>query len=123
MTRSRTRHVLAKAVLGAATLAGLTATDQSASAAAFPWGISLYTGSGLTGTQTVVDLDDTSCHNLSAPALSAVDVSDSDLYAYYNPGCRTGLPGQSGDSYFIVGSLHSAEFPLPVVSYRVVHNN
>ncbi|GGS55537.1 hypothetical protein AB0E75_13130 [Streptomyces griseoviridis] len=123
MTRRRTRHVLTTAVLGAATLAGLTVTGQPASATAFPWGISLYTGSGLTGTQTVVDLDDTSCHNLSEPALSAVDVSDSDLYAYYNPDCRTGLPGQSGDSYVIVGSLHSAEFALPVVSYRVVHNN
>ncbi|MCZ9338173.1 hypothetical protein NGM37_10335, partial [Streptomyces sp. TRM76130] len=73
--------------------------------------------------QAVVDLDGTSCHNLSEPALSAVGVSDPDLYVYDNPACRTGLPGRSGDSYFIVGSLHSAEFALSVVSYRVVHDN
>ncbi|MET8564055.1 hypothetical protein ABZV75_27085 [Streptomyces flaveolus] len=123
MPGSRTRRSLIGAAAGAITLLTWATATQPASAAPYPWGISLYTGEGLTGTRTVVDLDDTSCHNLSEPALSGVDVSDSDLYAYYDPDCRTGLPGSDGDSCYILGSLHTGEFSLPVVSYRVVHNN
>lgn len=119
-TNRATLRILAVAGAAAA-LAWPAATP--AGAAEYPgWGISLYSGADLTGTRTVVDLDDSGCHTLSEAALSAVDVSDADLYAYYNTDCRTGLPGQSGDSYFIVGSLHTAQFPLPVLSYRVVRN-
>ncbi|MFF8593846.1 hypothetical protein ACF061_20830 [Streptomyces sp. NPDC015220] len=123
MFSRRTGRLLTGTAAVGAVLLGVAAAAQPAAAASYPWGISLCTGSGGTGTRTEVDLNDTSCHDLSEPALSAVDVSDSDLYAYFNADCRTGLPGKSGDAYFIVGSLHSAEFPLPVVSYRVVHNN
>ncbi|MFE6894435.1 hypothetical protein [Streptomyces sp. NPDC057694] len=89
--------------------------------AADSWQVAFYTGTGQTGTASVPSLDDTSCHNLNTPALSARNYSDVDIQAYYNADCKTGAPGQGGDGYFALGSLHTANFPYPVVSYRVVH--
>jgi hypothetical protein len=82
--------------------------------------VSFFSGKNLTGTRTVVDLEVSSCQNLSRPALSAVNISEADVYVYYNADCRPGLPGTAGDSYFALGSLHSAQFPYAAVSYRVI---
>ncbi|MFQ6147113.1 hypothetical protein ACLMNJ_29290 [Streptomyces seoulensis] len=122
MFSRRTGRLLTGTAAVGALLSGAAAAGQPAAAASYPWGISLYTGVGETGVKTEVDLNDTSCHNLSVPQLSVVDVSDSDLYAYFNADCRTGEPGKSGDTYWIVGSLHQGDSPFPIVSYRVVHD-
>ncbi|MFF5421960.1 hypothetical protein ACFY8K_37500 [Streptomyces misionensis] len=116
------RVAVTLATAGAATLLGLATAAQPAQAAPGAPQPVFYTGADLTGAQTVVDTDDTSCHNLGEAALSAVNWSDVDVYAYYNADCQSGLPGQSGDTYFVLGSLHSARFAAPVLSYRVVRN-
>lgn len=55
----------------------------------------------------------------AAAALSAVNIAPVDVEVYYKPGCETGLPGRTGDTYFVLGSLHQANFSFAAVSYRV----
>ncbi|GAA2978473.1 hypothetical protein Sfulv_60180 [Streptomyces fulvorobeus] len=118
VNRTTRRTFAAMAASGAAVLA-CTAAAPSASAAVNS-GASFFSGKNLTGTRTVVDLHAPGCQNLSQPALSATNMSGADVHVYYNADCQPGLPGRAGDSYFILGSLHSGQFPYAAVSYRVI---
>ncbi|GAA2120659.1 hypothetical protein GCM10009759_69750 [Kitasatospora saccharophila] len=121
MAALRTKTLAATAATGAALLLG-AALAQPAAAVEFPHSAVAYfaTGSNLTGTQFAVDTTDTGCHNLPAPANSAVDFTAADIKVYFNADCTTGLPGKTGDTAYALGSLHWANFPYPAVSYRVV---
>lgn len=106
------------AALGATlVLAGL---GMQPAAAATQAEAAFYTGTNQTGTEIPVDVNAIGvCHNLSQPALSAANFVAEDIDVFFNPGCVTGAPGQQGGSYYVVGSLHTANFPYPAVSYRV----
>ncbi len=77
-----------------------------------------YAGTNLTGTRHEVDLAAEDCVNI-APARSASNISSADIEVFFNADCRKGWPGQSGDAYYVLGSLHQADYPFPAVSYRV----
>ena len=105
-------------VVAASALFAIIAVGQPA-AAATP-GASFHTGTGLTGIKTPVDTGNLGeCLDLAQPARSAVNIAPVDIDVYYKPGCETGLPGHDGDTYFILGSLHQANFAFDAVSYRV----
>lgn len=106
------------AAAGAAVLAAVAAA-QPAAAATSPR-MAFYTGSYLTGTEIVVDLDSPGqCENLERSAKSARNLSSAEVEVYFNADCRSGAPGTSGDLRFVVGALHYANFPYPALSYRV----
>jgi hypothetical protein len=96
---------------------------QSASAASAPApfpSATFYTGTNLTGTATSVDLSQLGvCKTLSRSARSAFNFSVQEIEVYFNPGCKTGTPGNAGDISFVLGSLNLGNFPYPAVSYRV----
>lgn len=116
--RHRTRVVLAAAA--ALSAAAAVAVAQPASAATQDFYASFYSGANGTGTETPVDIDNLGeCVELPQPAGSAVNIAPVDIDVYFKPGCVTGLPGKTGDNYFILGSLHSGNFPFAAVSYRV----
>ncbi|MGW0420953.1 peptidase inhibitor family I36 protein [Streptomyces sp. NPDC003015] len=119
MVNRKTRRIVAATAAGGAALFACTAMAPSASAATDS-GVSFFSGKNLTGTRTVADLNASGCQNLSQPALSAMNVSASNVYVYYNANCQPGMPGAAGDSYFALGSLHAGQFPYAAVSYRVV---
>jgi hypothetical protein len=79
----------------------------------------LYSGTNLSGTKTPLDLANGECVNLAAPVRSGVNISSKDVDVFFNADCAKGLPGQSGDTYYILGSLHQGTFPFGAVSYRV----
>ncbi|MCF3103240.1 hypothetical protein IPZ58_16875 [Streptomyces roseoverticillatus] len=111
----------ALAVAGAALLVGAVVA-QPAAAVDLPHEPVAYfsAGENLTGRQTPVDIGNADCHNLSEPALSAVNFTASDIKVYYNRDCRTGLPDKPNDWYYALGSLGWANFAFPALSYRVV---
>ncbi|MGK5640244.1 hypothetical protein ACSNOK_18300 [Streptomyces sp. URMC 126] len=113
----------ATALSGAALLLG-TGLARPAAAADLPHAPVAYFASGadLTGRQTPVDITDTTCRNLSEPALSAVNFTTADIKVYYNRDCRTGLPDRPNDWYYALGSLHWANFAFPALSYQVVRH-
>ncbi|MET0134420.1 MAG: hypothetical protein ABW215_12600 [Kibdelosporangium sp.] len=112
----------AVAAAGAALLAAV-AVAQPAAAASHPdndFHASFYTGAGQTGTETPIDIDLVGqCLNLAQPARSAVNIAPVDVEVYFNPDCQQGLPGRTGDTFFMLGSLHWANFPYDAVSYRL----
>jgi len=121
---NRKTAVSVLAVLSAALLSGVTVSQQAQAApgrSALPpfLTVAFYTGSELTGTEHTADLTDNTCHNLTEPALSALNYAAVDVDVYYNPDCRTGEPGKTGDLYMALGSLHWAELSYPGLSYRV----
>ncbi|GHH58569.1 hypothetical protein [Lentzea cavernae] len=77
-----------------------------------------YSGARQTGTAHAVDLANKECVNI-APAKSASNISSSDIEVFFNANCQKGWPGQSGDTYYVLGSLHQATYPFDAVSYRV----
>ncbi|MFJ4845714.1 MULTISPECIES: hypothetical protein [unclassified Streptomyces] len=120
MTSSRTRPLagLAAGLFGTALLA-FAGSVQPAGAATSPDAV-FYTGAGRSGSAMTADLGSTACQALPRPALSAQNLSGTDIAVYYNPGCRPGIPGSSGDTVFVLGSLHTAGFAFPALSYRVL---
>ncbi|MEU5736555.1 MULTISPECIES: hypothetical protein [Streptomyces] len=82
-----------------------------------------YTGQHQTGTATSVDLTSTECHNLATPAASARNYAAVDVDVFFNTDCRAGAPGTDGDLSFALGSLHTADFPHPALSYRIRPSN
>ncbi|MFJ5991983.1 hypothetical protein [Lentzea sp. NPDC092896] len=78
----------------------------------------LYSGSNLSGTKSAVDLANGECVNV-APVRSGLNISSANIDVFFNANCAKGLPGQSGDTYYVLGSLHQGNFPFPAVSYRV----
>ncbi|SMD26348.1 hypothetical protein [Kibdelosporangium aridum] len=112
--------------IAAATVAALTSAAVAQPAAATAqsdpeYFVSLYTGPDLTGTETPISLEITGeCVNLSQPVKSGIDIAPVNLEIYFNADCVKGFPGQPGDIYFILGSLHAGNFPFPAMSYRVV---
>ncbi|ANZ37769.1 hypothetical protein BBK82_18590 [Lentzea guizhouensis] len=77
-----------------------------------------FSGTNLTGVKHEVDLANKGCVNI-APARSAGNISSADIEVFFNADCRKGWPGQSGDTYYVLGSLHQATYPFAAVSYRV----
>ena len=77
-----------------------------------------YSGSNLTGTTHQVDLANEDCVNID-PARSASNISSADIEVFFNADCQKGWPGQTGDTYYVLGSLHQADYPFAAVSYRV----
>lgn len=120
--RKRGVAVMAGVASGVALLLG-TGLSQPAAAAGFPPvpGASFYTQAGYTGTEMPVDLGRTGCVNLPEEALSGANLSAQDIEVYYNADCKTGAPGEDGDLYFALVSLHTVDFGrYPAVSYRVL---
>ncbi|WP_327365851.1 hypothetical protein [Streptomyces sp. NBC_01217] len=113
------RAAVAASLCGAAMLA-CTAAAQPAGAVTYP-GVSFYAGVDQTGTEYPVDLTSTGCRTLPQSARSATNLSATDVAVYFNPDCRTGAPGTTGDLYFVLGTLHTATFPYPALSYRVLN--
>ncbi|MEU3188624.1 hypothetical protein ABZ707_31175 [Streptomyces sp. NPDC006923] len=104
---------------GAALLVCTGLAQPAAAAVPYP-GASFYAAAGQSGTEFPVDLSSTACQTLPQAARSAVNLSGSDIVVYFNPDCAPGTPGSSGDTTYVLGSLHSGDFPFPAVSYRVV---
>ena len=77
-----------------------------------------YSGAGQTGSEHTVDLANKECVNI-APSRSASNISSSDIEVFFNANCQKGWPGQAGDTYYVLGSLHQATYPFDAVSYRV----
>ncbi|MFS8104872.1 hypothetical protein LFM09_48000 [Lentzea alba] len=77
-----------------------------------------YSGSNLSGSKSPVDLANGECVNV-APVRSGINISSADIEVFFNADCKTGLPGRSGDTYYVLGSLHQGNFPFAAVSYRV----
>ncbi len=77
-----------------------------------------YSGTNLTGSRHEVDLTGEDCVNI-APAKSASNISSADIEVFFNADCQKGWPGQPGDVYYVLGSLHQANYPFAAVSYRV----
>jgi len=115
----RIRHKrFAVAAAGVAFLASVAAAQPAAAATSSE--AAFYTGANLTGTKTGVDVGAVGqCRNLARSAKSAVNIEAVDIAVYFNADCRVGAPGQGGDLYYVVGSLHTANFPYGAVSYRV----
>jgi hypothetical protein len=114
------RHLTRTALAAAAALFAVTLAPQAASADTDGFHVSFFSGANGTGTETAVDLDAVGdCVELAQPARSAVNIAAVDVDVYFNAGCETGLPGRTGDTYFVLGSLHQANFPYAAVSYRV----
>ncbi|MFI6097405.1 hypothetical protein ACIA8G_17700 [Lentzea sp. NPDC051213] len=78
-----------------------------------------YSGADLSGTKSPVDLANGDCVNLAVPSKSGLNVSSADIEVFYNADCKPGLPGRSGDTYYVLGSLHQGNFSFAAVSYRV----
>ncbi|GAA3633124.1 hypothetical protein C8D88_109130 [Lentzea atacamensis] len=99
-------------------LAVLASTALALPASASGENAAFYSGTNLSGTKSPVDLAGGECVNV-APVRSGINISSADIEVFYNADCRTGLPGGSGDSYYVLGSLHQGNFPFAAVSYRV----
>jgi hypothetical protein len=114
------RHRMRAVLTAAAALSAVIVVAQPAVADTQGFHVSFYSGADGTGVETPVDLDAIGeCFDLAKPARSAVNIAAVDVDVFYKPGCETGLPGQTGDTYFILGSLHQANFSPAAVSYRV----
>ena len=86
--------------------------------------VAFYTGTQLSGDEIPATLDAPgTCRNLPAPALSGLNYAVNHVEVYYNADCRTGAPGASGDAYYVLGSLHTGNFPYAAASYRVLPAN
>jgi hypothetical protein len=115
---------MAVAIGGTALLALGTGVQPASAATAsapapFP-SATFYTGTNLTGTATSVDLSQLGvCKTLPVSARSAFNFSAREIEVYFNPGCKTGTPGNTNDLSFVLGSLNLGNFPYPAVSYRV----
>jgi hypothetical protein len=105
-----------------AALASAALAQPAAAAQSDPdFFVSLYSGPGLTGTETPVSPKITGeCVNLPQPARSGIDIAPVGVEIYFNADCVKGSPGKPSDLYFILGSLHQADFPYGAVSYRVI---
>ena len=109
------RHRVRVVLTTVAALAAVVAVAQPASADTRGFHVSFYSGAGGTGTETPVDLDAVGeCVDLAQPARSAVNIAPVDVDVFYGPGCTT-----TGGTYFVLGSLHQANFPAAAASYRV----
>jgi hypothetical protein len=91
------------AVLASAALA-LPASASGENAA-------FFSGTNLSGTKTAVDLASGECVDI-APVRSGINISSADVDVFYSAGC-------TGDSYYVLGSLHQGNLPFAAVSYRV----
>ncbi|MBV2353945.1 hypothetical protein KUM39_06150 [Streptomyces sp. J2-1] len=120
MTPSRSRRaVLSVAVAGAALLALGSAAPVSAQEMPGP-GMRFYTGTDRTGTETLIDENDTGvCRELPAPQLSYTALTTHNVEIYFNPGCQKGFPGATGDFYYLSGTFNGGDLPFPALSYRV----
>ncbi|GGJ91916.1 hypothetical protein GCM10011583_24260 [Streptomyces camponoticapitis] len=108
------------AAVTAGALLGLLGVAPSATASAPVGEASFYTGAQQTGDETAVDLDAVGvCQSLPRSARSAVNLSAQNIDVFFRPGCETGTPAAPGDTYYVLGSLHTAGFPFPALSYRV----
>jgi hypothetical protein len=106
------------AAVGAAALAAV-AVAQPAAAEPTPQ-LAVYSGSYLTGTKTIIDLDSPGqCENLAEPAESARNLSSSVIDVYYRTDCVTGTPGRDNELHHVMDGLHYADFRQPALSYRV----
>lgn len=118
MNAFRTKIAALAGAAAAASLLTLTA-GTPASADDLP-GVLFYTGANSTGTEMAADLGDPGvCHQLPQSAASYLAISDKNVEVYFNPDCKTGAPGTSGDLYYVTGTLNSGNFPFLAVSYRV----
>lgn len=110
-----------RTTLIASGLAALAATTFALPATAAESGehAAFYSGTRLSGTKAPVDLTSHQCVNLAQPARSAINISNVAIDVFYNSDCRPGLPGQTGNTHFILDSLGQANFSLPALSYRV----
>ena len=106
-------------VTGATLLVG-AGIAQPAEAATFQPGATFYTGADFTGKEIPVDLGNAQCVSLPAPAASAANLSSQNIAVYFNADCQQGAPGTTNDLLFILGGLHTANFPWVGVSYRVM---
>ncbi|MFI6082983.1 hypothetical protein ACIBBB_18725 [Streptomyces sp. NPDC051217] len=121
MTLRMPRLTGTAAAVTAGALLGLLGVAPSAMASAQAGGASFYTGGQQTGDETAVDLDAVGvCRSLPLSARSAVNLSAQDIDVFFRPGCETGTPAAPGDTYYVLGSLHTASFPFPALSYRVL---
>ena len=100
-------------------LAALASLALAPPASAAGENAALYSGSNLSGSKSQVDLASGACVNLASPVRSGLNISSADIDVFYNVDCKPGLPGRSGDSYYVLGSLHQGNFSFAAVSYRV----
>ncbi|MGW6931142.1 hypothetical protein ACWGE0_13830 [Lentzea sp. NPDC054927] len=100
-------------------LAVLASMALASPASASGENAALYSGSNLSGTKSAVDLANGECVNLASPVRSGINISSANIDVFFNADCKKGLPGQSGDTYYVLGSLHQGNFPFGAVSYRV----
>ncbi|MFD3523911.1 hypothetical protein [Streptomyces sp. NPDC058653] len=108
------------AAVTAGALLGLLGVTPSAAASAPTVEASFFTGAQQTGEETAVDLGAVGvCTSLPLSARSAVNLSAQDIDVFFRPGCETGTPAGPGDIHYVLGSLHTASFPFPALSYRV----
>ncbi|MEU1079658.1 hypothetical protein ABZ368_05315 [Streptomyces sp. NPDC005908] len=110
----------AASVTGAAAVLLTVAAAPQAGATDWRPGVTFYTGAQQGGVAMSADLDAVGvCRELPAPAVSYLAVSDRNVDVFFNPGCRTGAPGGTGDLGYRTGTLNAGDFPYPAVSYRV----
>ncbi|MEV4320358.1 hypothetical protein [Actinocrispum sp. NPDC049592] len=83
--------------------------------------VSFYSGRNLTGTEIPVDYKVVDvCVNVPQRPKSVLNIAPVNVEIYFNPDCAKGRPGQTGDLYYIVGSIHSGDFNgWGVASYRL----
>lgn len=113
----RLRWTLPPATAAAALLT--LVTGPQAAADTFPYG-HLYTGPARSGIVMGIDYSDPGvCRTLPAAARSYDVLAEHDVDLFFNPGCRTGAPGENGDLYYRVGTFNAGDLPWAVVSYRV----
>ncbi|MFE7312335.1 hypothetical protein ACFU7T_04350 [Streptomyces sp. NPDC057555] len=112
------RRVSRAAVAGAA--AALCLAGASQAQAATLGSVTFYTGADRTGTAVQLDLEKVGvCQELTTPVRSFHAASNQAVDVFFNKGCTTGAPGQSGDLYFRTGTLGQGNFPYTAVSYRI----